>query len=205
MFYISIIQSDDFSSSINSDDKLNVLKGLPISRFRRRQHISSLTSIEKSSFISVDSSLAWLGISTSPLYAFKAIHLQQQLPTAIVRILCSQINCLLSLKSFRSTISFPPAHDSGEFTLSIAVCSNDGLVDSHRQLSYLSGIIIEPLYEGAKFYTFSWSSHKSKRSVKSIGAAEMFSTSELIDKGKVQKTVQSTFLSITVKLMAIVD
>lgn len=81
-FYgITIVQNEDFSSSIHADDKLDSLECHPLSRIPRRQVDSKYTVVGKSSFMSVNSSLGWLGISALPLCLFYALHLQQMMPS----------------------------------------------------------------------------------------------------------------------------
>lgn len=50
--------------------------------------------------------------------------------------------------------------------------SDAGRVEDHGELAYFSGLLIGPLAEGSLLYTLAWSSHKSKRTVKSIGEME---------------------------------
>lgn len=88
-----------------------------MSRIRRRQHKSTLSTIEKYSFMSVNSPLGWLGISEPHLSAFYSVHQHKMFPTTIVKTLCSQISCLRSLKYLRSTMKVPPRPDSGDYII----------------------------------------------------------------------------------------
>lgn len=95
--------------------------------------------------MSVNSSFGWLGIAAFPLSTFYFIHVQQKLETAILKTLCSQSSYLRSLKYLGTAKSFPPFPDSGDHSISFAVFYDTGRVESHCQLSYLAGILIELL------------------------------------------------------------
>lgn len=65
-FYaLKLVQNDDFTISINGDDKLNALETFPISRPRRKQTIVALNKMYLVSFRSVNSSIGWLDITKS--------------------------------------------------------------------------------------------------------------------------------------------
>ena len=49
----------------------------------------------------------------------------------------------------------------------------------------IAGLLIGDFKAGSVFHTLNWFSHKSKRPVKSIGAAEILAAGEAIDEGKV--------------------
>ena len=204
-FYgMNIVQEDDFSSYIDADDKLASLETFPLTRLRRREVDSPLTTVEKASFMSLNSSLGWLGIAASPFCAFYASFLQQKLPNATVAALVSQANGLKLLKNLGTRISFPRP-SSGTKQVSIVVFADAGRQSDYGQLSYIAGILVSPLVQGSVFYVLSWMSHKSKRPTKSIGAAEILAASEAIDEGKTLKRALSTLLRITVPLIVAVD
>lgn len=76
-FYgMSIIQLEDFSCTIDADDKLDAIEGFLLSRVRRRQLESTLNNVELSAFKPGNSSIGWLEIVSSPFCAFYASHLQ---------------------------------------------------------------------------------------------------------------------------------
>lgn len=54
-------------------------------------------------------------------------------------------------------------------------------------------------------HTLSWSSHKSKRPVKSIGAAEILAAGEAIDEGKVLAKAYEVLLGMNIDLLIAVD
>lgn len=205
-FYgISMSQDEDLSSSVNADEKLNLIDSFPLSRVRRRQCNSSLTSVEMSAFMSVNSSIGWLGIAASPFCAFYASHLQQKMPKATVEAIMSQIRYLRLLKQLGTCIVFPSPPRRGSFTVSVLVFSDAGRTVDHGQLSYVAGLLLGPMSEGSLFYTMSWMSHKSKRPVKSIGAAEVLAAAEAIDEGKTLKSAMSILLRMPIRLLIALD
>lgn len=205
-FYgMKIIQNEDFSLSIHADDKLNSLECYPLPRIRRRQVDSACTDVEKSSFMSVNSSLGWLGITASPLCMFYASHLQQMMPSVTVSSVMSQIKYLRLLKKCGKHIAYPPCPKSGSLPVSVLVFSDAGRRLDSGQLSYFAGLLVGNFQQGSLFYTLSWSSHKSKRPVKSVGAAEILAASEAIDEEKMLKMAMSLLLFNNIPLLVALD
>ena len=66
-FGLTINKKSDLSSTIDGEDKLTALKGYPLTRSRRRQHDDPMNYLERSIFMSVNSSILWLVLTTSPL------------------------------------------------------------------------------------------------------------------------------------------
>lgn len=89
--------------------------------------------------------------------------------------------------------------------MSIAIFADAGRLSDHGQLAYISGLLIESLSIHSVFHSISWMSHKSKRPVKSIAAAEVLAASEAIDEGKILKTTLATLTATPVRLILIVD
>lgn len=83
------------------------------------------------------------------------------------------------------------------FTLSILVFSNTRWLLNYEELSNIAGILDGPLSKASKSDTLSWSSHNSKRAVKSINAAEILTISEDIDSGKITKCALSCLLGLS--------
>lgn len=83
--------------------------------------------------------------------------------------------------------------------------SNAGTQNDHGQLSYLAGLLAGPLAQGSLLYTLRWTSHKSKRRVKSIGAADILAAAEAIDEEKILKSAPSTLLCTCVPLAVALD
>lgn len=76
-------------------------------------------------------------------------------------------------------------YDSRQLSLSVLYFCDAGRTADAGQLSLLAGLLIDSRKSGAHFHVISWASHKAKRPVKSIGAAETLATSdEAIDAGK---------------------
>lgn len=155
-FYgMSKVQFDDFSSSISVDDKLHSIEALPLSRSRRRQCDSSLKSVEKSSFMTVNSSIAWLGIAASPFCAFYASHLQQKIPCVTLVATRVQINYFHIFKQFGTNILFPLS--SVLRTCKCPFWLPQMLEESVIMYSCftLQKLLFGPLAEGSLFYTLS--------------------------------------------------
>lgn len=81
LFYgLNIVQNEDFTFTINDEDKQQAHDQCPITQLRRREYDSELNAVGKSSFMSLDSSLGWLVIADSPFCYFHSSYLQQMLP-----------------------------------------------------------------------------------------------------------------------------
>lgn len=107
------------------------------------------------------------------------------MPGLIFKDLVAQNNTLLQLKRLGTNVSYPrPANNTNNHAR-IIVFSDAGRITDHRQLCHVAGILPNGLSNRSVFHTLSWSSHKSKRPVKSTGAAEILAAGEAIDEGKV--------------------
>lgn len=73
------------------------------------------------------------------------------------------------------------------------------------QLSYVTGLMIGEFKMDTIFHTISWASRKSKRPVKSIGAAEILAASESIDEGKTLWKAFSCLPGIEVEVHLVLD
>lgn len=69
-FGLKIIQHEDFSCSIDGDEKLNALEPYQLSLFRRPQSDEKMNAIEQKAFMSIKARIGWLGITSSVLCAF---------------------------------------------------------------------------------------------------------------------------------------
>lgn len=162
-FYgMKIVQNEDILLSTHVDDNLNSLECYPLSRIWRRQVDLALTVVEKSSFMSVNSSLGWLRITASPLCVFYAIHLQQMMPSVTVNSVMSQIKYLRLLKKCGTLIAYPPCPKSGSLHVSVLVFSDAGRRLDSGQLSFFPGILVANFQKGSLFYKVLWCSQKSK-------------------------------------------
>lgn len=112
--------------------------------------------------------------------------------------------CSSDSKNLGTNISFPKPV-LGSHTLYIAIFSDAGRLSDHRQLPYISGLLIWSLALNYVFHTVSWMLHKSKRPVKSISAAEILVASEPINEGNVLQSTLSTLTETPVRLVIILD
>lgn len=87
------------------------------------------------------------------------------------------------------------------FLLIILIFSDASRTIDHGQISYIAGLLFDPLESGSVYHTFYWTCNKSKCPVMSIGSAEILSTGESI----VLKKGLSKLLNIPVYLHAVVD
>lgn len=62
--------------------------------------------------------------------------------------------------------------------MSVLVFSDASRLIDHGQLGFFIGLLFGECEIGATFHTISWCSHKSKRPVKSMGAAEILAARE---------------------------
>lgn len=119
------------------------------------------------------------------------------LPNANVPVLLAQASALKVLKNMGTNISFSKPK-KGAHTMSISIFADAGRVVDHGQLCFISGLLIGPLAINSVFHTLSWISHKSKRPVRSVAAAEILAASEAIDEGKILNTTITTLTGIPV-------
>ena len=177
-FGMNVLQFDDFSCQIDCDDKLNALEGYPLARIRRSQADNTLNTIEKRAFMSLNSSISWLGTVSSPLCAFYASYLQQKLPECKVKSMISQLNSLNILKRYGTLTMYPKPKSS---VLNLVAFADASHSPDTSQLCYLIGIVYGEVKQGSVFHLLTWTSHKSRRPVKSTPAAEIMAASEALD------------------------
>jgi len=204
-FYgLMITQDEDCSSTIHGDEKLNALEPYPLSRVRRRQVDQHMSSIETSAYMSINSSLGWLGITSSPLCGLYSSLLQQRLVERKVQNVIDQSNAFRMLKKFETVTKYPTMA-TGFKEILLVIFADAGRRIDHGQLCFISGILIGPLQRGSRFYVINWTSHKSKRLVKSSTAAETLAAGEAIDNGQMLKDALSFVLGIKIHLTIVVD
>lgn len=204
-FYgLRITQDDDMSSSIDGDEKLTSIEMNNVSRARRGNPDAPLSAYERSDYLSVCASINWLGMTTSPLCAFYSSFLQQKLPDNKVTLLALQSHVLRKLKMIGTSSVYPPP-PMKSISVSVVVFADAGRIEDHGQLSYLTGLLLGPLDKGSHFYVLSWTSHKSKRPIRSTAAAEILAVGEGIDEGKVIKSIMQMIFNRKIKLMVITD
>ena len=204
-FGLSVIQAENYSTTVDGDDKLHALETHALTRNRRRQPDDPLNELEKSSFMSVNSSLCWLGMASSPLCSFYDSYLHQKLPSCSVSSIALEARCLTILKRFGSTICYPRPPIGSQLPISVCVFADAGRQSDYGQLSTIAGVLLGSLQQESTFYTLSWSSRKSRRPVRSIGSAETLAVGEAIDEGKLLKEAISLLLQIDVQLIIVTD
>lgn len=183
-FGLNINQDTNLDISIDGDDKLKRLQPYEISRVRRKNMNEKLNQIEAKAFASINASIGWLGVTASPFCAQVSSHLQQHAPNATIKEMIQQINLLRKLKKVCTVATYKCPKPNASKKLSVLVFSDAGRTSDHGQLCFIAGLLVGELTEGSIFHSVSWSSRKSKRPVKSVGAAEILAAGEAIDEGK---------------------
>lgn len=141
---INKFQNEDFICSIDAEEMLTDPERYPLTRFLRRETNFSLNAVQKSAFMSVNSSLGWLGLASSPFCAFYEIYLQQFIPAATVSVLILQSNALSTLNKLGTCVSYP-LPINGSFTVTIVVFTDSVRLTDHGSLSFVSGFLLGPL------------------------------------------------------------
>lgn len=152
----------------------------------------------------VNSSVGWLGISASPFCSFYSSYLQQKLPSAKVSTLIPQSNAMRTLKKL-STVIFYPRPSHGQHKVSVVLFPDASRFTDHGQFALIAGILIGRLQGGSVYHVFNRLSHKSKRPVRSIGAAEIFAASDAVEERRVFKRTLYSLLKINDQLIVVVD
>lgn len=131
--------------------------------------------------MSINSSIGWLEITASPLVPFYASHLKQKLKESKASALMAQSSALTLLKSFDTVNSYIRLPKGTQRELSPVAFADPGHSDSASQLCYIVGFVIGNVKQSSFFHVLTWSSHKSKRLVRSTGAAEIVAAVESIE------------------------
>ena len=201
---LQIVQNMDMTIRIHGDGKLESLNCFTIDQTRRKQVSGVLNPIELKSFRSVNSSLGWPGTNPSLPCSFYSSWLQQCTPNPTVHDSVYQINDLKVPKKHRTSISYIRPK-KGNFNLSVLIFADSNQQSHHRQLSYSAGLLFGNLESGSIFHAFSWSSHKSKHTVKSVSFAETLAAVEVIEEGKVLVKTIEELLGTEVNLRVVAD
>lgn len=204
-FGTNLVQHEDMSVNINADDKLASIFEYKLSRQSRKQMDSKTNELETKSFMSINSTLGWIGSSCSPLCSFYSSYLQQKLPDLKVRHSVEQNNIVKKLQKQGSSIHYSRPPLNTELELSVAVFADASKSDENGQLGIITGLLIGDMKEGSVFHNTSWLSHKSKRPVKSVPAAEIFAAAEGIYEGKMIAGVYSEIFKMKISLRLFVD
>lgn len=102
-------------------------------------------------------------------------------------------------------IRYKRPNDTKQYNLSVLVFADASRSVEHRQLGFVAGLLIGQFNIGSIYHTLSWSSRKSKRPVKSIGAAEILAAGEAIDEGIVLAGAYQVLLGVQADLVIAFD
>lgn len=204
-FGLNLEQADDFTIRTDANDKLKNVDEYQLSRPRRKEFNDKLNEIEKSAFASANSSLGWIGIAVSPLCSLYASYLQQKAPDLLVCHLIEQVNILRKLKRIGTCMSYPRPTDNSQYVLTVLAFADASKSSENGQLGVLVGLLLGEMKMGSIFHPISWNSHKSKRPVKSVPAAEILATSEAIDESKMIAHAYMELLNLNVPVHVCVD
>lgn len=119
--------------------------------------------------------------------------------------LISQFNQLRVLKKVDTKIHYTLPDNCPSAQASGLVFSDAGQKVDDGQLSGLAGLLLESPENGSVFHTLSLISHKSKRPVKSVGAAKIQTAGESIDERKKLRLTLSIQLPLEIYFMLILS
>ena len=203
-FGSEIVQSAEFEIEFHSDEKLNAIDPYVITRSRRRECDSILTSVESKWFNSINGSLGFIGSMTFPIASFFTSHLQQRRAVPNVQDLALQNNLLKQAKRLGSCIKFGLPSES-ELPVSLLMFSDAARPNERGQLGFIGGLLLGEFDVNSVIHIVSWRSSLSGRPVKSIGSAEVLAAGSAIDEGKLLAKTYSELLDIAVPLRCAVD
>lgn len=83
--------------------------------------------------------------------------------------------------------------------------SDASRVDENGQIGVLTGLLVGEMENNSIYHPLSWISHKAKRPVKSVPAAEILAATEGIDEGKTISSAYSELMCMDIKLRLCVD
>ena len=204
-FGINTVQNTDHTIETDADDKMDAVTEYPFSRMLRKQFEQPLNQMEKSVFASTNSSLGWIGTAAPPFCSFYASYLQQKAPDLKVCHLVEQINIVRKLKKLGTTVAYPRPTDKDKYQLSVLVFADASRTDDCGQLGILTGLLIGEIKKNAIYHTISWISHKAKRPVKNVPAADILAAAEYIDEGNTISKAYSELLDMDMKVRLAVD
>lgn len=204
-FCLNLNQGDDYTTIVDGNDKLSAIRSTPISRLRRRELEASLSSVEAKSFSFLNFTVGWIRVTFLPFCATSASLNQQAAPFACVRDFIIQAADLRVIKALGSSISFHRPTGNECHQLSITFFADAGRSATNGQLCYIAVLLIGCLPLESIYHVVSWSIHKSKRPVRSIGAAEILAAGEAIYEGKILAFALSLVLGVCIALHLIVE
>ena len=112
-----------------------------------------------------------------------------------------QHNADRKLKGLGWTIIYPCPNEKAEQKLSVLLYADASKGDTHGQPGTLAGLLVGDFENSAMYYTVSWISHKPKRSVKGVPAAEILASSEAIYEAKGVTQAYSEILNMDVRVL----
>ena len=116
-----------------------------------------------------------------------------------------QQNIVRKLQKLGTKISYPRPTDKTKYDLTILVFADASKGDDHGQLGLITGLLVGEMKNDAIFHTLSWLSHKSKRPVKSVPAAEILASAEAIDEAKMISHAFSEIMNMNIGVHLCVD
>lgn len=176
---MNTLQQDDFTVSINADDKL----------FRQSTSLPetdavkyyTLIIVERWAYASVHNWLGWLGTAESSFCATYALLLQQRAPSPSGLDLIEQAKSRKQLKRIGTRIGYPRPTNSNHLQLSVFVFADASRSNTCGQREILAGLFIDEIQKDCIFNALSWLSHKLIKPTKSVPAAHTLAASEAID------------------------
>lgn len=100
-FYgLNVIQNENHTCSIDADDTANAIELYPRTFVRLQQYDEEMNELERLSFMAINESIGWIGITARPLHYFYSSFLKQEINYAIVSLLIHQISVLNILISY---------------------------------------------------------------------------------------------------------
>ncbi|PXF39635.1 hypothetical protein BWQ96_10233 [Gracilariopsis chorda] len=127
-------------------------------------------------------------------------RMRPERPLPRVKDLVTQLNVLKTLKKKSTTVRYLQPEAKKECQVSLVVFADASRGTDHGQLGYIAGLLFGDLKENTVFHTVAWTSHKSRRPVKSIGSAEKLAAGEGIDEGKFLAEAYRKILDTDIKL-----
>lgn len=137
-----VTQIDDLGISINGSDKLDALDAHPMPRVRCRKVQSRLSNVELTEFMSVNSVVDWLRITSSLFCAPFSSMLQQCAATATLDDLCRQAAGLCELKRFGTSILHVRPTSHVTYNLFFVMFCDVGRSVESGQLCYIGGCFL---------------------------------------------------------------
>lgn len=125
-------------------------------------------------------------------------------PTSAL-IAAMQPNIVRKLKRLGTFICYPRPTDTSNYELTVLGFADASKPNEYGQIGVLTGLLVGKLEQGSIFHSLSWISHKSKRPVKCIPAAEILASGETIDEAKSIAHTYRELLNMDISVQLCVD